>query len=231
MPAEGKICTFDCIYCECGFNHDHLPHGHRPTREEVKEKLEKKLQEMHNKNQLPDVITFAGNGEPTTHPNFDTIVDDTIALRNNYCPKAKISVLTNSTLILHPKIREALRRVDNNILKLDTIDPEYIQRVDRPIGHFNIQDIIEGIRWFGKDAIIQTMFMKGEHEGKSVDNTTEKYVAPWLKIIEDLQPREVMVYTLDRETPAHHLRKASHEELDKIAERVRKLGIPCQVSY
>lgn len=233
IPADGKICTFDCIYCECGFNKDHRTKTPHPTREHVAEALEAKLKEMQQENIHPDVLTFAGNGEPTSHPHFDEIIDDTIRLRNKYCPQAKISVLSNSTFIHRPKIHEALSKVDNNILKLDTINAEYINKVDRPTQpSYDVNRIIADIKSFNGQAIIQTMFMKGTTEGGyDVDNTTEAFVAPWLETIKEIAPREVMIYTIDRETPDLHLQKATHEELDAIRDRVIALGIPCTASY
>ncbi len=228
MPADGKVCTFDCIYCECGFNKDFRPHLPRPTREEVAQALERKLREMAD---APDVLTFAGNGEPTAHPHFAEIIDDTIRLRDKYCPKAKVSVLSNSTMIHKPEVREALMRVDNNILKLDTIDATYINKVDRPTGRYDIREIIENLKLFRGHVIIQTMFMKGTSGGESVDNTGEAYVAPWLQAVQDIAPESVMIYTIDRETPDHNLLKATHEELDAIKQRVESLGILCTASY
>ncbi len=162
MPADGKICTFNCIYCECGLNEDHRPTLPRPTRELVAEKLEAKLQEMAADGQLPDVLTFAGNGEPTCHPHFAEIIDDTIRLRNQYCPKAKVSVLSNSTMIHHQKVHDALMRVDNNILKLDPVDPIYINKVDQPVIPYDVTTVIERLKAFQGHVIIQTMFMRGE---------------------------------------------------------------------
>ena len=236
MPSDGKVCTFDCIYCECGFNKDYIPHQKRPTREEVSKALEAKLRQMEHDGQLPDVITFAGNGEPTGHPHFDGIIDDTIVLRQRYCPNAKVSVLSNATFIFNDKVRDALMKVDNNIQKLDTVNMEYIHMVDRPVKpSYQVEQIIEGLKAFNGHVIIQSMFMKGttEIDGQpfSVDNTGESYVAPWLETIKAIQPSGVMVYTIDRETPDHRLQKASREELDAICERVKAVGISCTASY
>ena len=227
MPADGKICTFNCIYCECGLNEDFRPSLPRPTRELVAERLEAKLQAMAAEGQLPDVLTFAGNGEPTCHPHFAEIIGDTIALRDRYCPKAKVSVLSNATMIHRQAVHEALMRVDNNIQKLDTVDPIYINKVDRPCGHYDVEKIIEGMKAFQGHVIIQTMFMGGD----GVDNTGEAYVAPWLDAVKAIAPRQVMIYTIDRETPAHGLLKATHEQLDAIRDRVIAAGIPCTASY
>ena len=233
MPADGKICTFDCIYCECGYNSDRRTRSHHPLRQKVAEALERQLRKMHDDNQHPDVLTFAGNGEPTSHPDFPSIIDDTIRLRDELCPKAKVSVLSNSTFITKPAIREALMRVDNNILKLDTVNADYIRRVDRPTQpSYNVESIIENMKLFEGHIIVQTMFMRGTtDEGLDVDNTSEDFVAPWLEAIKDIRPQEVMIYTIDRETPDSHLLKASHEELDAIKARVETLGIPCTASY
>ncbi len=232
MPADGKVCTFDCIYCECGFNADHRPRLKRPTREEVAAALEQKLNEMQADGQLPDVLTFAGNGEPTAHPQFAGIIDDTIRLRNRYCPEAKVSVLSNATMAMRPDVHAALERVDNNILKLDTVSKEYIDKVNRPTyPTYDVQEIIETIRSFNGNAIVQTMFMRGTMDGKSVDNTGEGYVGPWLEAIKHIRPKQVMIYTIDRETPDHELLKASPDVLNAIRDRVMAAGIPCSAAY
>ena len=234
LPADGKVCSFDCIYCECGFNGDHRPSLPMPTREEVAGKLEKKLQEMVAEGQLPDVLTFAGNGEPTCHPHFAEIISDTIRLRNQYCPQAKVSVLSNATMIHRQAVHDALMRVDNNILKLDTVDPLYINKVDRPQGAYDVRLIIDRLKAFNSHVIIQTMFMRGEtgeRSQQSVDNTGEKFVGPWLEAVKEIKPQQVMIYTIDRETPTLGLLKATREQLDQIRDRVIAAGIPCSASY
>ena len=227
LPPDGKVCSFDCIYCECGFNESHRPKQPLPTREEVATALERKLRQMQEDGQMPDVLTFAGNGEPTCHPHFADIIDDTIRLRDLYCPKAKVSVLSNSTMIHRPHVHDALMRVDNNILKLDTVDPDFIRQVDHPAGTYDVDAIIERMKAFHGHIIIQTMFLKGT----DIDNTTEQYVAPWLEAVKEIAPCQVMIYTIDRETPDQSLRKATHEELDAIRDRVITAGIPCTASY
>lgn len=233
LPHDGKRCTFDCIYCECGYNRDHTTTSRYPTREEVAGALEAKLREMHADGVHPDVLTFAGNGEPTLSPHFPEIISDTVRLRDLYCPKAKISVLSNSTMIVRPEVRDALMLVDNNILKLDTVSPEYINLVDRPTQRsYSVSRIIDCLKLFHGHVIIQTMFMHGTtDEGEDVGNTSDTYVLPWLKVVEQVAPQEVMIYTIDRETPDHHLLKATHAELDGIRDRVAALGIPCTASY
>ena len=234
LPADGKMCSFNCIYCECGFNEERRPTLPMPTREEVACKLEAKLQEMQAGGQLPDVLTFAGNGEPTSHPHFAEIIDDTIRLRDQYCPKAKVCVLSNATFIHRQQVHDALMRVDDNILKLDTVDEAYIRQIDRPNGTYDVNAIIERMKAFHGHIIIQTMFMRGvwrEGEMVSVDNTGEAFVGPWLEAVKSIHPQQVMVYTIDRETPAQGLEKATHEQLDAIRDRVIAAGIPCTASY
>ena len=231
MPGDGKVCTFDCVYCECGFNADHRPRLRRPTREEVRATLEARLQDMQANGPAPDVLTFAGNGEPTAHPHFAEIIDDTLALRDRYFPSAKVSVLSNSTMLHRQEVVDALRRIDNNILKLDTVDADYIRRVDRPTGAYDVQQVIARLKAFDGHLVIQTMFMKGTHDGLSVDNTGDRYVLPWLDVVKEIAPRQVMIYTIDRETPDLHLEKATREELDRIAVLVRAAGLDVSVSY
>ena len=231
LPEDGKVCTFDCIYCECGFNGSHPAHHRYPTREQVKEALEARLQLMQKEGPTPDVLTFAGNGEPTCHPHFAEIMDDTLALRDKYFPKAKVSVLSNSTMILKPAVFNALNKVDNNILKLDTVNEDYIQLVDRPTGKYDLSKIIDGLKAFKGNLIIQTMFLKGLFEGKDVDNTTDDFVLPWLEVVKEIAPRQVMIYTIDRETPDPDLLKATHEELDRIGKLVENAGLSVSISY
>lgn len=231
LPSDGKCCSFDCIYCECGLNKDYIPKQKMPTREAVREALEAQLIKMQNEGPTPDVFTFAGNGEPTLHPQFPDIISDTLALRDKYFPNAKVSVLTNATQILRDPVFDALCKVDNNICKLDTISPEYIALIDQPNKGYDVNRIIERLIQFGNRCIIQTMFMNGEYNGKSVCNITDQFVSPWLDTLKAISPREVMIYTIDRDTPVEGLEKATHDQLDSIADRVRNLGIECKVAY
>ena len=232
LPADGKVCSFDCIYCECGLNAWHRPNLRMPTREEVRTALENRLRQMQAEGPRPDVLTFAGNGEPTLHPHFADIIDDTIRLRNMYFPEARISVLSNATQILRPAVHDALARVDNNILKLDTVDADFIRIVDQPNGHYDVHAIVEGLKAFGGHVIVQTMFLSGtDANGRDVTNTGDRFVEPWLNALREIAPERVMIYTIDRETPVSTLIKAAPEVLDAIAERVRALGIECTVAY
>lgn len=231
LPADGKVCSFDCIYCECGFNAEHRAKSKLPTREEVRTALEEKLRDMQENGPAPDVLTFAGNGEPTAHPHFPEIMEDTLALRDKYFPNAKVSVLSNSTFIDRPAVFDALNKIDNNILKLDTVNEEYIHLLDQPNGKYSVRKIIDLMKQFNGNCIVQTMFLKGTHQGKDMNNTTDEYVLPWLEAVREIAPRQVMIYTIDRETPDHDLQKATREELDRIVELIERAGIPATASY
>lgn len=231
MPAEGKICSFDCLYCENGFNAERVCGKPHNSAEEVARALEAKLREMGDAGELPDVITFAGNGEPTGAPEFPEAIRRAVALRDELAPGAKIAVLSNGTYASRPEVHEALMLVDDNILKLDTVDLDFIRLLDRPVGPYDVEGQIEAFASFEGHVIVQTIFLRGEYEGVSCDNTGEEYVAPWLAALERIKPQAATIYTIARETPAAGLEKAPAEVLDAIAARVEALGIPCQVSY
>lgn len=224
LPVDAKICSFDCIYCECGFNTT-MKESPLPTREQVYESLELKLQQMVAAGELPDVITFAGNGEPTLHAQFEGIIDDTIALRDKYCPNSKVSVLSNSTRTHKPSIFAALKKVDMNIMKLDSAFDETVRRLDRPVGKtFTVRWLIEQLKKFEGNLIIQTMFLRGVVDGEVLDNTTDREVEAWIEALKEVNPRQVMIYTIDRETPTLGLQKISLEELESIADKARAAG-------
>ena len=216
LPANGKVCSFDCIYCECGYNADHRG-GQMPDADVVMRQLEEKLIDMTSKGEGLDVITFAGNGEPTVHPRFAEVIDRTIELRNRYFPKAKVSVLSNATRMSVPAVHAALLKVDNNILKLDSAFDETVRLIDQPQDkHYSVKDIVEGMKSFDGNLIVQTMFVRGSHEGRFFDNTTNEEVAAWAELIREIKPRQIMVYSLDRPTPEKNLEKVSIEEMTEL---------------
>lgn len=230
-PNDGKICSFDCIYCEAGYNAQGAGTTGISPREEVRTLLEQKLAEMKANGERLDVITFSGNGEPTLHPDFNGVVDDVIALRDRYYPQVKISVLSNSTLIDHPAVVEALKKVDNNILKLDSAIDRTMRLIDRPVNrNFNVADLVERLKQFSGQCIVQTMMLRGEHEGERIDNTTDEEVEALLAAYLEIRPMEVMLYSIDRATPEENLQKVPKEELETIAERFRAKGIKVQVN-
>jgi len=229
LPLSSKVCSFDCIYCECGWT-EKKEKGRLPSRVEVRKYLEEKLAEMLKKADTLDVITFAGNGEPTLHPEFAEIIDDSIELRNMYFPWAKIAVLSNATMLSKPKVREALKKVDQNILKLDSAFDSTIQRINQPRVKFNAKELVENLKSFEGNLIVQTLFLRGTFDGKIIDNTAAVEVDGWLELVKAIKPKEVMVYTIARDTPAAGLEKVSAKDLKAIAARVEALGIPVQVS-
>jgi wyosine [tRNA(Phe)-imidazoG37] synthetase (radical SAM superfamily) len=232
LPGSKKVCNFNCIYCECGWSQPvESEGGYLPSRMEVYEALESRLQEMKVKNQEPDVITFAGNGEPTLHPDFQGIIDDTIKIRNKFFPHARIAVLSNSSTITRPAVKDALLKIDMNILKLDSAFDLTVKEHNQPRVNVKVDELIENLKKFNGNLIIQTLFLKGTFRGKTIDNTTPKEVDAWLEALKKIQPSEVMIYTISRDTPeGGKLEKVTADELRKIALKVKKLGIPARVS-
>jgi wyosine [tRNA(Phe)-imidazoG37] synthetase (radical SAM superfamily) len=230
LPNTRKVCNYNCIYCECGWNPDNHEREQLPTLEYIEQELEAKLSNMKSNSQSLDVITFAGNGEPTMHPQFPQIIDSTIRLRDKYFPDVKIAVLSNSTLIYKPEVFSALNKIDSNILKLDSVFADTCKTLNNPVGHFNVDELIENLIKFKGNLVIQTMFISGSYKEKLIDNTTEKEVAAWLEVLGHVKPKQVMIYTIARDTPVEGLCKVPLKKLNQIAKRVEHLGIETTVS-
>ena len=227
MPLEHKLCTFDCVYCECGWNTP-VQHPTLPTREAVKAALEKRLLSLD----IPlSTITFSGNGEPTLHPDFLNIIKDTCLLRDQYCPTAKVSVLSNSTQLSRPDVLQALRLCDNRILKLDAGTDEMMKRIDQPVNkHLTVAMLINWLKQFNGDFTLQTCFLQGEHNGLLIDNTTPEELSAWYQAVEIVHPKEIMIYVIDRKTPEEHLEKISREEMMAIAAPLIAKGFNVSIS-
>lgn len=222
-PDDGKVCTFDCLYCEAGFNAQGPGTTGLPPRATVKERLEERLRAMRAAGERLDVITFSGNGEPTVNPDFEGIIDDTLELRSRYYPDAKVSVLSNATLVMRPGVERALRRVDNNILKLDSAVDATMRLIDRPVSPgYNVEKAIEGISRFAGHCTVQTMLLRGEHDGHAIDNTTEAEIAALADAYRRIRPREVMLYSIDRKTPAEHLQRVDSDTLARLARELEE---------
>ena len=231
LPTDSKVCSFDCIYCECGWTpKKRTQKAVLPERAQVKREMQQKLTQMTEMNELPDVITFAGNGEPTLHPEFEGIIDDTIELRNQLAPNARIAVLSNATMLHKPSVIRALLKVEDNIQKLDSGIEETIRKIDCPASNFNLKKIVENLKIFKGNVIIQTLFLRGNYKNENLDNTTEDELSAWLKLVVEINPSQVMIYTIDRDTPAAGLEKVKLVELEQIAAQVRQLGFEVQVS-
>lgn len=227
LPLKGKMCNFDCVYCECGWNQP-VSHPQLPTREQVREALASHLSSLNT--QL-DVITFSGNGEPTLHPDFLGIIQDTCELRAQYCPQAKISVLSNSTQLSREEVVEALRLCDNRILKLDSAITSTMRLIDKPVNpNLTVEDIISRLARFDGDFTLQTCFLTGEYQGQRIDNTTPEELEAWYQVIDILRPRQVMIYVIDRETPLKTLSKVPADKMQQIAAPLRAKGIDVVVS-
>ncbi|MGE5425346.1 MAG: radical SAM protein [Syntrophothermus sp.] len=230
LPNDSKYCSFNCIYCECGWTL-HKPGiiPELPSRIEVKTYLEQRLKEMADENYLPDALTYAGNGEPTLHPDFAGIVEDTIELRNKYAPAARITVLSNASRIHIPEVFDALMRLDNNIQKLDAGFLKYFERINQPVEPVRFEEMIDHLARFNEKVIIQSMFLKGTYRNELIDNTSPGEVEEWLKHIRRIRPSMVMVYSIDRATPLHNLEKISKLDLERIAALVEASGIKAKV--
>lgn len=224
MPEIGKICSFDCIYCECGWNPERKNTTRLPKKDIFEKILEEKLKEITGTENEPDSITFSGNGEPTLHPDFAEIIDITIKLRDRYIPHAKISVLTNGTMLHKKEIFDAISKVDNNIIKIDGGTYKTIKAINKPNVDFELEDYIATLQDFKGNIIIQTCFLRGEHNGTIIDNTTDEEVSLWIEHIKKIKPKKTMIYAIDRETPEKNLEKIAMTELEKIANLLRELG-------
>ncbi|MEG1635299.1 MAG: radical SAM protein [Rikenellaceae bacterium] len=231
LSNTNKICNFNCIYCECGWNK--VMKGQKlryADAHQTIEELKTKLHTMHANNERLDVITFAGNGEPTMHPQFAQIIDEAVDARNHYFPEAKIAVLSNATMLGREVVREALKKVDSAILKIDSALEPTINAINQPNFKYSLRDVIDNMKFFKGEIIIQTMFLRGEYGGIKIDNTTSEEVAAWLNVVKEIKPKLVMIYSIDRDTPAENLQKVSFEDMNNIATFVRENNIDCSVA-
>ena len=225
LPTVGKLCNFDCIYCECGWNKDGRSNGRFPRLAEVEEALEKKMSAAAAEGVPVDSITFSGNGEPTMNPDFPQIVDVTLRLRDKYFPDAKVSVLSNAVLVGRKDIAGALKKVDNPILKIDASSDELIRMINKPVGAYHLDEIIAGLKSFEGNFILQTMFLRSEE----FDTTSEEALEGWRNIVREIRPREIMVYTIDRETPDKSLGTCTVEEMRTFVQPLLDEGYKIQI--
>ncbi len=230
LPENYKFCTFNCVYCECGWTYKNNAEKIKlPSRSNIQKNLEMKLQQMTKDGKPPDNITFAGNGEPTVHPKFSEIIDDTISLRNFYFPNAEITVLSNASMLHKQKVFEALQKVDNNVLKLDSAIDKTFSLINIPTKGISLKKTIEEIKKFKGNQIIQTLFIKGEYKGVAFDNTHPNELSELFKVLKEIGPRYVMVYSIERDTPIDSLKKIPESKLMSIAKMMNEHGIDAVV--
>ena len=226
LPSKGKLCNFDCVYCECGWNRDGaVPERRFPRLEEVEAALKDKMSKAVAEGVPVDSITFSGNGEPTMNPDFASIIDVTLRLRDLYFPKAKVSVLSNATLLGRQDVSQALMRVDNPILKIDASSQELVEKINKPVGTYRLTDVIENMKGFAGNFILQTMFLKSADFNTAVPEALDA----WMDIVRELKPRQVMVYTIDRETPDKTLGKYTVDEMTAMVQPLIDEGFDIQV--
>jgi len=225
-PTTVKICSFDCIYCECGWT---LEKKIAPEQffsvEEIIAAIEAKLSQCSVAGTQIDSITFSGNGEPTLHPNFYQIIDTLIVLRDQYFPKTVITCLSNATQLANEKVLSALKRIENPVLKLDAVTESLFQLINKPVTPISVEEIMKQLQPLAGAFILQSLFLKGEVDGQIFDNTAESHLSLWLNVVKQLHPKKVMIYSLDRNTPAQGLEKIPFEKLEEIARQVHLLGI------
>jgi wyosine [tRNA(Phe)-imidazoG37] synthetase (radical SAM superfamily) len=231
LPKNYKYCTFNCVYCECGWTYKEKGKTPLPDRKAVKQALDDRLNTMLKECQVPDNLTFAGNGEPTIHPEFEGIIEDTITLKNTYFPSAQVTVLSNASLLHKKSVFRALEQVDNNVLKLDSVIEKTFQKINQPSGSIRLTDIIDNIKKFNGNQVVQTLFMRGTHRGEWIDNTTDAEVTPWIEVLKTIRPKYVMIYPIERDTAAPEIEKISSDELAAIADKVEKAGIKTKLYY
>ena len=172
-----------------------------------------------------DSITFSGNGEPTMHPDFPQIIEATLRCRDRYFPQAKVSVLSNATLIGRPAVAEALMKVDNPILKIDASSDALIEKMNKPVGRYRLSETVEALKKFDGNFILQTMFLKSP----DFNTADPEALAGWMDIVRETRPREIMVYTIDRETPDKSLGKYTVEEMTEFVRPLIEEGFKIQV--
>lgn len=225
LPSKGKLCNFDCVYCECGWNRDGKSDSRFPRLAEVEAALEDRMAKVAAEGTAVDSITFSGNGEPTMNPDFPEIVDVTLRLRDRYFPQAKVSVLSNAVLVGRPAVAEALMKVDNPILKIDASSDLLVQKINRPVGTYRLAEIVEALKRFDGNFVLQTMFLRSP----DFDTAEPEALAAWMDIVRELRPREVMVYTIDRETPDRSLGKYTVKEMTSMMQPLLDEGFKIQI--
>lgn len=232
MPVNKKVCNFNCIYCECGLSHSESIEGNKiPDKKSVIIELETKIIELIKNNIKIDTITFAGNGEPTLHPDFPEILMETILIKEKYLPESQVAVLTNGTMLDNDNIVEALKKISLNIIKLDSADINTINTLNRPFKSFSLENLINNLKKFNGQLIIQSLFVRGFVNGQKIDNTTNYEIVKLINVMKDIKPKYVMVYSISRHTPIETLEKISHIELNEIAKKFIESGINTKIYY
>ena len=225
LPSKGKLCNFDCIYCECGWNKDGMTDMRCPSYEEVEKAMCEKIAKLSGEGVGVDTITFSGNGEPTMHPDFERIIDLTLTLRDRHYPDAKVSVLSNAVLSGRESVIRALKKVDNPIMKLDAGTDELVRKMNKPAGTYRVEDVVRNLQRFEGEFILQTMFLRSEE----FDLSSEDNMSRWMDIVRELKPREIMVYTIDRETPDKTLTKYTVDQMRALVQPLLDEGYNIQI--
>ena len=236
LPTKGKICNFDCIYCECGWNADGRDDTLLPTAARVRSALEDKLEALMLDGVQVDSITFSGDGEPTLNPEFPRIIDDTVMLRDAYMPGAKVSVLSNATRVHLDEVFTALCKVDNPIMKIDAPTDRLAAIINQPAPGYSVARTVEALKRFEGDFILQTMFLRARKRSLDGPTPSEFYfdsgspevLDPWMDIVRELRPRQIQVYTIARPTPSSDLEQYSVDQMRELVAPLLREGFNIQ---
>lgn len=231
LPLKRKFCTYDCIYCECGWNEETIENKiELPSYEDVRNQLKKRIDELKAEGTVVDSFTFAGNGEPTLHPDFPKVVDLVVEIRNKYYPNAVITLLTNATQLSRPETYNALLKLDNPVLKLDAGMAAMRNSINKPTAEkYSFDELVNNLILFGNRGIIQTLLLRGSNDGKIISNVSDEDFGEYIELLKKIRPKYVMLYAIDRATPEKDLEKLSVDELEIYAQKIRNEGIDVKV--
>lgn len=229
LPSGYKLCSFNCLYCQYGWTpkptlNPTYQIKDLPQPKEVSDALEKSLRQIIRQRMKLDSITFSGNGEPTLHPDLAETVEKAKTLRDRYVPQAKLTILSNSSTVGRKEVREALEMLDLKVMKLDAGSESLVHQLNAPAVPFYLAEIVDGLKRL-KGVILQSLFVQGR-----VTNADSDSVELWLQKVNEIQPRLVQVYSLDRAPAERRLWKVNRATLEWIASQVRwRAALPVEV--
>jgi wyosine [tRNA(Phe)-imidazoG37] synthetase (radical SAM superfamily) len=221
LPPGRKLCTFDCAYCQYGSADAVSANQEHQGFPSVGTVLRKVAEAVRRQRAPLDYLTFSGNGEPTLHPDFPEIVSGLLRLRDEMCPQARLAILSNSSRMHRPEIRQAVERLDDPIMKLDAGDPQTLSLLSRPSAAVTFEKLVEGLAGMPR-LIIQTMIIAGE-----VQNVEGEAHEAWLAAVARLSPEMVQLYSAERPVAESGVRRVPKERLEELARQAQeRTGIP-----
>lgn len=201
-----KVCSLNCIYCECG----------RTTELTLKRKeyisyieVVKELRHYFSNNPAPDYITFSGAGEPTLNSRFGDVLK---FIKSNY-PDIPVAVLTNGTLFYQKQVRKEILDADLVLPSLDAASDLSFRKINRPFHKLNIKEYIQGLVDFRKEyrgkIWLEVLILPGYN-----DNAAELHMLK--EAFEKIKPDSIQLNTLDRPGTIDGLKAASKDRLQEI---------------